>query len=162
MRFTLVDKIVELVPAQRIEAIKCLSLAEEYLADHFPRFPVLPGVFMLEALTQTGAWLVRVTDEFAHAIVTLKEARNVKYSGFVEPGQLMTMTAEIIEHGDRFTKIKATGLISGRSAVTARLVLERYNLGDTSPARAGSDRYTRQRMLDLFRVLYPDGPAISL
>ena len=57
MRFTLVDRILELQAGQEITAVKNLSLAEEYLADHFPLFPVLPGVLMLEAMTQAGAWL---------------------------------------------------------------------------------------------------------
>ena len=52
MRFTLLDRVVAIEPGKSITAIKTVSLAEEYLADHFPRFPVLPGVFMLEALTQ--------------------------------------------------------------------------------------------------------------
>ena len=58
MRFTLVDRIVALEPGKTITAVKNLSLAEEYLADHFPGFPVLPGVLMLEAMTQAAAWLV--------------------------------------------------------------------------------------------------------
>ena len=47
MRFTLLDRVVAIEPGKSITAIKTVSLAEEYLADHFPRFPVLPGVFML-------------------------------------------------------------------------------------------------------------------
>jgi 3-hydroxyacyl-[acyl-carrier-protein] dehydratase len=47
MRFTLLDRILQLDPGSRIVAVKNLSLAEEYLADHFPRFPVMPGVLML-------------------------------------------------------------------------------------------------------------------
>ena len=54
MRFTLIDRIVELEQGARITAVKSVSLAEEYLRDHFPRFPVLPGVMMLEAMTQAG------------------------------------------------------------------------------------------------------------
>ena len=53
MRFTLVDRIVLLEPGAKIVTVKTLSLAEEYLADHFPRFPVMPGVLMLEAMTQS-------------------------------------------------------------------------------------------------------------
>src|SRR5262245_6291814 len=89
MRFTLVDLVTELEPGARITTIKTVTLAEEYLDDHFPRFPVLPGVLMLEAMTQACAWLIRVTDDFAHSIVTLKEARNVKYGRFVKPGQTL-------------------------------------------------------------------------
>ena len=59
MRFVLIDRIVEVRPGQSLVAVKNLSLAEEYLADHFPGFPVMPGVLMLEALTQAGAWLIR-------------------------------------------------------------------------------------------------------
>ena len=49
MRFTLLDRITQLEPGVRIEAVKNLSLAEEYLADHFPLFPVMPGVLMRRA-----------------------------------------------------------------------------------------------------------------
>ena len=59
MRFILVDRISELEAGRRIVAHKALSLAEEYLADHFPKFPVLPGVLMLEAMVQASAWLAR-------------------------------------------------------------------------------------------------------
>ncbi|HOF18642.1 MAG TPA: beta-hydroxyacyl-ACP dehydratase, partial [Phycisphaerae bacterium] len=64
MKFHLVDKIESIEPGKRIVTTKALSLAEEYLADHFPAFPVLPGVMMLEALTQSAAWLTRVRQDF--------------------------------------------------------------------------------------------------
>ena len=64
MRFVLIDRIIDLQPGQSLVAIKNLSLAEEYLADHFPGFPVMPGVLMLEALTQAGAWLIRDMENF--------------------------------------------------------------------------------------------------
>ncbi len=49
MKFSLVDALVSLESGKSITMIKQVSLAEEYLADHFPDFPVLPGVMMLEA-----------------------------------------------------------------------------------------------------------------
>ena len=52
MRFNLIDRITELNEGQSITAVKGLSLAEEYLKDHFPRFPVMPGVLMLEAMKE--------------------------------------------------------------------------------------------------------------
>jgi 3-hydroxyacyl-[acyl-carrier-protein] dehydratase len=72
MRFTFVDRVLDLEPGVKITTVKALSLAEEYLADHFPRFPVMPGVLMLEAMTHAGAWLVRVSEDFAHSMVLLK------------------------------------------------------------------------------------------
>ena len=65
MRFLLIDRITELEPQKSITAVKNLSLAEEYLADHFPGFPVMPGVLMLETLVQAGGWLIRHSEDFA-------------------------------------------------------------------------------------------------
>ena len=67
MRFILIDKIVEIEPGKRLKAVKSVSLAEEYLADHFPTFPVLPGVLLLEGLIESASWLVRTTENFAHS-----------------------------------------------------------------------------------------------
>ena len=53
MRYWLLDKIRSFQPDVELAASKNVTLTEEYLADHFPEFPVLPGVFMLEAATQS-------------------------------------------------------------------------------------------------------------
>jgi len=47
MRFSMIDRIVRYEPGKKIEAVKLLSRSEDYLADHFPRFPIMPGVLML-------------------------------------------------------------------------------------------------------------------
>ena len=60
VKFNLIDRIEE-VSDTRLVAVKYVSLAEEYLADHFPTFPVLPGVLMLEAMTQAAGWLLHAT-----------------------------------------------------------------------------------------------------
>ncbi len=154
MRFSLIDRIEHLEPGVRITAVKALSLAEEYLADHFPGFPVMPGVLMLEAMTQAGAWLVRASEDFAHSMVVLKEASGVKYGQFVEPGQTLQVTAEIINQTDRETKLKVQGLVEGRMTVSARLVLERYDLGETQPEHRVTDAEVKQEMRGLFALLY--------
>jgi 3-hydroxyacyl-[acyl-carrier-protein] dehydratase len=154
MRFTLVDRVVELQPGAKITTVKGLSLAEEYLADHFPRFPVMPGVLMLEAMTQASAMLVRVTEDFAHSMVVLKEARNVKYADFVQPGQTLTITAEIVKQGERETQLKAQGTVAGKLAVSGRLVLERYNLADQRPDLAVTDALVSRQMRELLANLY--------
>ena len=82
-------------PAPSLVAVKNLSLAEEYLSDHFPGFPVMPGVLMLEALTQAGAWLIRDMEDFAHSIIILKQAKTIKYGSFVEPGRQLELRVEL-------------------------------------------------------------------
>jgi 3-hydroxyacyl-[acyl-carrier-protein] dehydratase len=160
MRFTLIDRVTHLEPGARIVAVKNLSMAEEYLADHFPGFPVMPGVLMLEAMTQAAAWLVRVSEDFAHSTVILKEARNVKYGNFVEPGQTLTITAEIAAQDEHEVKIKAHGAVDGKQAVSGRLVMSRYNLAEADPSRALADQVVIQKMRELLALLYrPATPA---
>jgi 3-hydroxyacyl-[acyl-carrier-protein] dehydratase len=146
MRFTFVDRILDLQPGVKITTLKCLSLGEEYLADHFPRFPVMPGVLMLESMTEAGAWLVRASEDFAHSIVTLKEARNVLFADFVQPGRVLNVTAELVKLDEREAQVKTHAMVEGRVAVRGRLVLERYNLADKRPNEAATDEYLK-RML---------------
>ncbi|MEX2175549.1 MAG: 3-hydroxyacyl-ACP dehydratase FabZ family protein [Pirellulaceae bacterium] len=159
MRFCLLDRITELEPGARITAVKRLRPDEDYLVDHFPRFPVMPGVLMLEAMYQASAWLVRQSEGFAHSVVILKEARNVKYAGFVTPGKELVVTAEILKQDDSTTTLKAQGTIDGNVAVTGRLVLERFNLADRHPERRNTDPYLRDELREVLSRLLPPTTA---
>src|SRR5437762_9787951 len=117
MRFHLVDRIVEVVPRERIRIAKNLTLGEEYLADHFPTFPVMPGVLMLETLVEAGAWLLRITEDFRHSVIVLREAKNVKYGNFMEPGKSLVVTAELSETDSALATIKGKGEMEGASTV---------------------------------------------
>src|SRR5947199_2203563 len=139
MRFVLIDRITELVPGERLVAVKNLSLAEEYLADHFPGFPVMPGVLMLEALTQAGAWLIREHEDFAHSIVVLKQARTIKYGSFVEPGRQLQLRVEMTSNGERESSFKGVGVIDGQEMVKGRFTLMRYNLREKDQSVHGPD-----------------------
>jgi 3-hydroxyacyl-[acyl-carrier-protein] dehydratase len=134
MRFFLVDRIVEVQPGRCLRAVKNLTLAEEYLADHFPTFPVMPGVLMLQCLVEAGAWLLRATDDFKHSIIVLREAKGVKYGSFMEPGRQMSITVELIEQNDGTATLKGKGEADGQATVSGRLKLARYNLRDRDPA----------------------------
>ena len=149
----LLDRIVELKPGESLTATKSLTLAEEYLQDHFPVFPVMPGALMLEAMYQASAWLLRSDDDFRHSLVLLKESRNVKYSGFVRPGQTLTVTAELQSRDERFSKFKVSGTIDGEKAVSARLVLEHYSLADDDPRQETVDEHMRERLRVQFSTL---------
>jgi 3-hydroxyacyl-[acyl-carrier-protein] dehydratase len=154
MRFTFVDRVLELQPGVMITTLKCLSLGEEYLGDHFPRFPVMPGVLMLEAMTEASAWLVRASEDFAHSIVTLKEARNIRFADFVQPGRVLTVTAEIVRLDPRDVQLKVQGTMAGRVAVGGRLVLTRYNLADTRPDMAPTDSFLRRHLKMQFALVH--------
>lgn len=84
MRFRLIDAVLE-QDDDRIVAVKNVTLAEEYLADHFPSFPVLPGVFMLEALVQAARRLCPA----GPPRYVLGGAKALRYGTFVAPGEAL-------------------------------------------------------------------------
>ncbi|HOB73887.1 MAG TPA: 3-hydroxyacyl-ACP dehydratase FabZ family protein [Phycisphaerae bacterium] len=156
MKFVLIDRITDLVPGERIVAVKALSLAEEYLADHFPRFPVLPGVLMIEALVQASAWLVRATEDFAHSMLLLADAKNVTYKSFVSPGQVLELTVEAKEIGPTGSRFTGTGRCGATEMVKAHWSLRHFNLADEDPRMGPMDEklivHARQQMALLRRL----------
>jgi len=155
VRFNLIDKI-EQISDERIVAVKYVSLAEEYLADHFPSFPVLPGVLMLEALTQAAAWLLHRRSNFAKSIAVLKEARNVKYGNFVAPGNALRVEVDFFKGTDTGAVFKAAGIVNNTQALSARLELSYFNLGEKQPELAVLDQYLSDHTKARWSVLHQD------
>ena len=156
MRFCLVDRITSLEKGKSLTSIKNLSLAEEYLADHFPGFPVLPGVLMIEALVQSGAWLMRHNDDFAFSTVLLKQARAVKFNNFVAPGNTLNLKVEVQKWDGDLCTLQGQGTVNGGTAVSAKLTLQRFNLADTNPELASSDAYEIRKLKELFALLWSE------
>jgi 3-hydroxyacyl-[acyl-carrier-protein] dehydratase len=150
MKFCLVDRIVDLKPGDSIQTIKNVSLAEEYLQDHFPGFSILPGVMMVESLVQSCAWLSRVTDDFRFSTILLKQARAVKFNSFLKPGQTLEVTATLKKSDDQTAEFLASGTVNGESAVSARLTLSKDNLATRNSQLADNDR----RLITAMRELY--------
>jgi 3-hydroxyacyl-[acyl-carrier-protein] dehydratase len=138
VKFNLVDRI-EALSHDRIVAVKYVSLAEEYLADHFPTFPVLPGVMMLEALTQAAGWLMHHRTNFARSMAVLKEARNVKYGRFVAPGGSLRLEVELNKTTEAGATFKASGTVDDAPAVQARIEIAYFNLGDRQSSLSETD-----------------------
>ena len=140
MRFTLVDRITELVPKERIVAVKAVTLAEEYLADHFPTFPILPGVLMLEVMAEAGAWLVREAEDFASSVILLREAKNVTYKSFVKPGHLLRVEVVCRRLALGRSDFSGVGYRDGEEVVRARFGLTHFCLSDRDGSRDSVDR----------------------
>jgi len=153
MRFELIDRITEVRPGQSLRAVKALSLAEEYLQDHFPGKPVMPGVMMVEAMVQACAWMVRLETNFKPSVVVLKEARGVRYGQFVNPGDLLTVEVELLKLEEGRAHFKGRGSVDGQTVVSGRLELEYFSLADRKPVLADIDESLRETMRRRYQIL---------
>jgi 3-hydroxyacyl-[acyl-carrier-protein] dehydratase len=162
MRFTLIDRITDVRRGESITAVKALLPGEEYLRDHFPRFPVMPGVLMLEAMYEASAWLIRESEDYRHSVILVKEARNVKYADFIRPGETLIVTSTLVKQDERLVTVKVRGVVADAVAVSGTLVLERFNIADVHPARAAWDAVARQKYRQEFAGLYqPQAQPVS-
>ena len=152
MRFCQLSEITSLEPGERVQAILNLTGQEDYLRDHFPRFAVMPGVLMLEALFQASALLVRETEQYRSGLVMLKSVRNAKFADFVQPGQSLTIHAEIIKRVDDRYTLKAYGTKGDATAVSARLLVECSRTGDDGSTSA-EDQFSANYMRQLTKRL---------
>ena len=155
MRFELVDRIVSITPGKSLCALKALSLAEEYLQDHFPGRPVMPGVMMVEAMVEACAWLVRVETDFAPSMVMLKEARKVVYGQFVRPGDQLVVNVELLKMENGRAQFSGRGTVEGQMVVSGRLEIEYFNLAERNPRDADIDEGLRKEMRRRFEVIRP-------
>jgi 3-hydroxyacyl-[acyl-carrier-protein] dehydratase len=153
MRFILIDKIVLLEAGKRIKAVKCVSLAEEYLADHFPVFPVLPGVLLLQGLIESASWLVRETENFAHSMILLEEARNIKYKSFLSPGSQIEYTVDAKTIEEDISSFTGIGISEGQEIVQGSFGLRHFNLADENPAMAAVDDRVIENMKKRWQLL---------
>jgi 3-hydroxyacyl-[acyl-carrier-protein] dehydratase len=154
MRFNLVDRILELEKGQSIKAVKNLSLAEEYLQDHFPGFAVMPGVLMVETLVQTAAWLMRETEDFKFSTILLKQARGVKFNSFVTPGRQLRVSVTTHQWGPTECTFKCESSIDGESAVSARITLQQLNLRDRNPAMGKTDEHLIAKLKEIYQQIW--------
>jgi len=108
VHFKLIDEVIER-GEDRLVAIKQVTSAEEYLQDHFPTFPVLPGVMMLEAMVQAARELVGDSGSRPYVLGVV---RSLKYGSFVKPGQALRVEIDrvgVLEDGA--VDFKGRGLV---------------------------------------------------
>jgi 3-hydroxyacyl-[acyl-carrier-protein] dehydratase len=153
MRFILIDKIISLQPGKEIKTLKGLSLAEEYLADHFPVFPVLPGVLLLQGLIESASWLVRETENFAHSMILLEEAKNVRYKSFLAPGARIEYTVQAKDIEENVSSFTGLGISAGEQIIEAKFGLRHFNLADENPAMADVDAQVIESMKQRWKLL---------
>jgi 3-hydroxyacyl-[acyl-carrier-protein] dehydratase len=104
-------------------------------------------------MVQSAAWLVRATEDFAHSMVVLEEAKNVTYKSFVSPGRILEVTVEAKSIEDGHSVFTARGACGEDEMVKARLRLRHYNLADTTGMPAETDRKLISEARERFKLL---------
>jgi len=143
-------------PGKTLTAVKSVSLAEEYLADHFPIFPVLPGVLLLEGLIESASWLVRQKNNFAQSMVLLESVRNVRYKSFAAPGMQIQYTISVKTMEDNASSFIGIGVCGDEEIVAAQFTLRHFNLADENPKMARTDGQVVESMKKRWKLLWQE------
>jgi 3-hydroxyacyl-[acyl-carrier-protein] dehydratase len=136
MRFVLIDSIDRLEPGHRAEGHKLISPNEDYFADHFPGYPVVPGVLLLESLAQLGGRLVESSTRETtgrRVLPMLAKIENTKFIRPVRPGDRLDLACDLLDMSDEAARVTGTARVGGNRVVVATIM---YAMLDVS--RAGS------------------------
>ena len=119
--FLLIDRIDELEPGMRAVGVKAVTFHEEFFAGHFPEEPVMPGVLILEALAQVGAVAILSVEGNKGKTAFFGGVDKVRFRRKVVPGDVLTLTCEIIRTRGNVGVGTALASVNGERAVTAEM-----------------------------------------
>jgi UDP-N-acetylglucosamine acyltransferase len=119
----LIDKITEHDPGRRIVAVKNVTVAEEFFQGHFPGAPLMPGVLMIETLTQAATILVLGADERPLGRVTLRAVENAKFRRQVVPGDQLQVEVSLDRRRGVIVRARGSATVDGQMVAEAELIL---------------------------------------
>ena len=119
-----VDKVLWIKPGQGIAASGRIPEESEFFKDHFPGFPILPGVLAIEMIKQTAECYLRAVSRLGKYHLSLKQIRGVKFSNYLKPGDEWEAHLELASEEKGQTHWNGRLLHDGKAAVTAQLILE--------------------------------------
>jgi 3-hydroxyacyl-[acyl-carrier-protein] dehydratase len=118
--FLLVDRIVELEPRKRIVGIKNVTMNEPYFVGHFPSFPVMPGVLIIESMAQTGGVLVlRDIPDSKNKLVLFASIEKAKFRRPVVPGDQLRLELDVLSLRETFCRMQAKAFVDGQIVAEA-------------------------------------------
>ncbi|MFB1082127.1 3-hydroxyacyl-ACP dehydratase FabZ [Jeotgalibacillus sp. JSM ZJ347] len=120
--FLLIDKVVEIEEGKRAVAIKNVTANEEFFNGHFPDYPVMPGVLIVEALAQTGAVAMLKQEDYKGKLAFFTGIDNCRFKRQVKPGDQLRLEVEIIRIKGPIGKGKATATVDGEVACETEIM----------------------------------------
>lgn len=120
--FEMVDRVIEHGP-ERLVARARVPDASPVFEGHFPGFPLLPGVLMIETMAQTAGWLIVARSGFSR-MALLAKVGEAKLRGMVKPGAELTVTAELVHDGSGYAVLRGSIADGDTRAADAELTLK--------------------------------------
>ena len=114
--FLFVDKVLELEAGKRVVAQKNVSANEPFFQGHFPEYPIMPGVLIVEALAQTAGLAVAVIEENKGKLGVFAGIEEMKFKNQVVPGDILILEAEILMSKLGVTKAKVVARVEDKVA----------------------------------------------
>jgi 3-hydroxyacyl-[acyl-carrier-protein] dehydratase len=155
MRFFLIDKITEWNVGSHAAGIKNVTMSEDFFNDHFPKYPVMPGVLILEALAQLSGLLLEAsvekeTGRKIKALLSLVE--RAKFRQVARPGDTLELAARVLSLREEAGKVAVTARASGMTVAESEMMFVWTTLDDPDLEAQ------RRRMLEFWmRDLRPGG-----
>ncbi|TMW72192.1 3-hydroxyacyl-ACP dehydratase FabZ [Alteribacter natronophilus] len=125
--FLLVDRILEVDEGQRAVGIKNVTANEEFFNGHFPDYPVMPGVLIVEALAQVGAVAILKKEENRGRLAFFAGIDKCRFKGQVTPGDQLRLEVEMTRLRGSIGKGKATASVDGQTVAEMEMM---FALGD--------------------------------
>ena len=122
--FLLVDRVISLVPDDRIVALKNVTINEPFFQGHFPGKPIMPGVLIIEAMAQVGGILAYETGppEKRNRLIYFMGMDKVRFRKMVVPGDQIIFEAKILKIRSKAAKMSGTATVEGQLAAEAELM----------------------------------------
>ncbi|MFV8826365.1 3-hydroxyacyl-ACP dehydratase FabZ [Alkalihalobacterium sp. APHAB7] len=120
--FLLIDRILEVEEGQRAVGLKNVTANEEFFNGHFPDYPVMPGVLIIEALAQVGAVAILKKEENRGKLAFFAGIDNCRFKEQVKPGDQLRLEVEIVRLRGPIGKGKATATVDGKIVCETELM----------------------------------------
>ena len=149
MRWFWIDRFTEFVRGQRVQAVKCVTLAEEHLHDHFPGAAIMPATLIIEGMAQTGGILAADAIDYKKQVVLAKVSA-AEFAFDVFPGDTITYRAELAESMAGGSLVRVTTHVGERPHGEAELFFAHLETGVVVPRLFKTDEM--HRWLDSLRI----------